>query len=117
MPMFDFSDMLAEYSVPLTMLQQGTPGHYDDSGEWVPGSDPVEVPITGALIPFSQNEIYQSGGRLKESDRQLLIDKPDIPAKTVIVRSGQKYSVEGKTPYEDYADFTQYELKWVSAFG
>ncbi|MFT8928526.1 MAG: hypothetical protein ABF969_04235 [Sporolactobacillus sp.] len=116
MPMFDFSDMLAEYSLPLTMLQPEMPGHHDENGEWVPGSDPVEVPITGALIPFSQNEIYQSGGRLTQSDRQLLIDRADIPMKTMIVHDGQKYSVEGKTPYSDYADFDQYELKWVSAF-
>lgn len=117
MLVFDFSDMLAEYSLPLTMLQPGTPGYYDDNGQWVPGSDYVEVPITGALIPFSQNEIYQSGGRLTQSDRQLLIDNSDIPMKTEIVHGGQKYSVEGKTPYSDYADFDQYELKWVSAFG
>jgi hypothetical protein len=117
MQKFEFGDLLAEYSLPLTMLQSGTPGHFDDNGEWVPGSDYTEVPITGALIPFSQNQIYQSGGRLTDSDRQLLIGKSDIPAKTVIVHAGQKYSVEGKTPYEDYADFTAYKLKWVSAFG
>lgn len=117
--MFDFSDLLDEFSLPIQVIMpnSGVQGTYSSStGEWVPPDSPDPINTAGAVIPYSSNEIYQSGGRLTKSDRQLLINM-DIPLKSIVISSGQKYSVEQVIPYMDYAGFNQYELKWVSAFG
>jgi hypothetical protein len=116
--MFDFSDLLAEYSFPIQVImpETGAKGTYSkQTGEWEasPTADPIDT--TGAVIPYSSNEVYQSGGRLTKFDTQLLIDLY-IPPKSIIIYNNQKYSVEQVIPYDDYAGFNQYELKWVSAF-
>lgn len=119
MPMFDFSDMLAAYSVSLTIYkpQDGSLQGWDpNTGDPLPVPKAPQLEMSGALIPYKQNEIYHSGGRLTQYDRQLLIDDTDIPMKSIVLSNGQKYSVEAMIPYSDYADFNQYELKWVSAF-
>lgn len=117
--MFDFSDLIADFSLPIKVIlsASGSTGHYDDkTGEWVPPDPADPIDTSGAVIPYSANEIYQSGGRLTKSDRQLIINM-DLPMKSIVICSGQKYSVEQVIPYSEYAAFNQYELKWVSAFG
>lgn len=117
--MFDFSDLLDEFSWPIQIIlpASGSIGHYDDNtGEWVSPDAAAPIDTNGAVIPYSSNEIYKSSGRLTEYDRQLLINM-DIPPKSIVISEGQKYSVEQKIPYEAYAGFNQYELKWVNAFG
>lgn len=119
--MFEFHDMLADYETDLQIMVviHGTSGGYDEeSGEAIKPTPDKTVPldVRGVLLPYSSNEIYQSGGRLTQMHRQLIINRDIIP-KTEIVHKGQKYSVENRTGYEDFADFSQYELKWVSAFG
>lgn len=117
--MFDFSGLIAEFSFPIQVIMpnDGAKGTYSTtSGEWIPPEPSEPINTDGAVIPFSSNEIYQSGGRLTKYDRQLIINL-DIPPKSIVISEGQKYSVEQKIPYGAYANFDQYELKWVSAFG
>lgn len=116
--MFDFSELIAEYSSPIQIItSKEEKGHYDDNtGEWVLPNQVEQIGTEGVLIPYSERQIYQSGGRLTVYDRQLIINR-DIPSKSIVVHNNQKYSVENKIPYSDYANFDQYELKWVNAFG
>lgn len=90
---------------------------YDDLGKEIRPIGP-QRPTSGrgALIPLSQRVIYQSGGRLTESDRQLYSLDHNIPKKTKIMYKGETYHVESKLPLEDYADFSVYMLKGVDAF-
>lgn len=117
--MFDFSDLIEEYSLAIQIILPADPtdkGHYDeDTGEWVPPTPAEPINTNAVVIPFSSNEIYQSGGRLSSADRQLVISM-DIPIKSIVVSEGHKYSVEQELPYSAYAGFNVYELKWVSAF-
>ncbi|KZM54913.1 hypothetical protein A3Q35_13215 [Aeribacillus pallidus] len=117
--MFDFSDLIEEYSLPIQIILPADPtdkGHYDeDTGEWVQPNPSEPIDTKGVVIPFSSNELYQSGGRLSSADRQL-ITTMDIPIKSIVVSDGHKYSVERELPYKAYAGFNLYELKWVSAF-
>lgn len=121
--MFEFQDMLQDYETDIQIIIQATDnsvnGGYDvETGEWISGSnnEPETIDARGVMLPYSANEIYQSGGRLTQQSRQLIINMY-IPSKAIVVHDSQKYSVENKTGYEGFADFSQYELKWVSAFG
>ncbi len=123
-PMFEFSDMLQEYETDIQINVSRTDtsnnsGYDEDTGEWNGNKTPTDsepIDTRGIMLPYSANEIYQSGGRLTQQSRQLIINM-DIPSKAEVVHDNQKYSVESKTGYEGFADFSQYELKWVSAFG
>lgn len=121
--LFEFKDMLQEYEqdiqiITTTVDKSGNGGYDEESGEWSGdrSGKPETIVARGVVLPYRANEIYQSGGRLTQSSRQLIIDM-DIPPKALVIHEGQKYSVEYKTGYEDFADFSVYEMKWVSAFG
>lgn len=117
--MIDFSDLIDEYSVPITIYkpQSGSSQGWDpNTGDPVSSTYDPPIDTSGAVIPLTSNQIYQSGGRLTDFDRRLIIDDPDIPPKSLVIYGGQKYSVEQVIPYSIYADFNQYQLKWVSAF-
>lgn len=118
--MFEFADMLADYETDIQVLTvvPGTNGGWDEeTGEPIKGT--TETTATkdgrGVVLPYSANEMYQSGGRLTSSSRQL-ITSMDIDEKAYVVHQGKKYHVGDCTGYEDHADFKVYELKWVSAF-
>ncbi|MGE7621696.1 hypothetical protein ACQKMD_01215 [Viridibacillus sp. NPDC096237] len=119
--MFEFQDMLADFETDIQVVVKvpGTNGGYnEETGEVIKPTPDKTVPldVRGVLLPYTANEIYQSGGRLTQTHRQLIINMHVAP-KTEVIHKGQKYSVENRTGYEDFADFIQYELKWVSAFG
>ncbi|MED4933996.1 hypothetical protein [Heyndrickxia coagulans] len=117
MSLFDFSGLITEYGLPVQIIFPAeTKGHYDEqTGEWVPPKPADPIDTTAVVIPYSSNQIYQSGGRITATDRQLIIQR-DIPIKSTVVCDGHKYSVEQELPYKSYAGFNQYDLKWVSAF-
>lgn len=119
--MFQFQDMLQDYESEITILTN-TPGtnggHDEETGEPIKGTPGTteRIETRAVVLPYSANQIYQSGGRLTQTHRQLITGM-DIPAKAFIEHAGLKYSVENRTGYEDHADFIVYELKWVNAFG
>lgn len=121
-PMFEFQDMLQDYESPIQVFIPAVDtsvnaGYDEETGEPIKtipdNTEPVDT--RGVVLPYDANTIYQSGGRLTQSHRQLIINM-DIPEKSIVVHKEQKYSVENRTGYEDFADFIQYELKWVSVF-
>lgn len=142
MPLYEFMDLIQEYSVPLkiTMPQtddSGQPeqGHYDpDTGEWVPAdtSAPVQTgtadnptTIIAAFVPFTQSASgqyglstsYGTGGTYTSSDRQLIVSADvTVPMKSKIEWHGLAFSVEEEFPYQDFADFHVYACKAVSVF-
>jgi hypothetical protein len=112
---YSFQRLIEKYSVPFE-LEVDTAGYWDDLGEWKEGIL-ASTSQTGALVPLTQRQIYQSGGRYTDADRTLIIHRSvTIPPKAKIHYKGQTYHVEALIPYEDYADFNSYSLKHVSAF-
>lgn len=112
---YSFKRLINKYSVPFTLEVTGS-GYRDDLGEWQSGVS-VSTEETGAIIPLTQRQIYQSGGALTEKDRTLFISRSvPIPLKSKIHYKGDTYHVEARIPFEDYADFNSYSLKHVSAF-
>lgn len=122
-PIFEFQDMLLDYATDIQVIVTTTDtsvngGYDEETGEPIKGTaeNTTTANTRGVVLPYSANSIYQSGGRLTQTSRQLIINM-DIPSKAVVVHNEQRYSVENRSGYEDFADFSQYELKWVSAFG
>lgn len=120
MRLFEFEDLIKEYTVPFMIqypvIVDPKTVERDNLGKEIKPEPLPPVPAEGALIPFAQRVIYQSGGRLTESDRTLYSLDHDIPKKAKIFHDGLTYHVESKTPYKPYADFAVYTLKAVSAF-
>ena len=122
--MFKFKRLIDKYTVSFTVeyalpgKEEPTVNDYDDLGNYI-GGPKFDSPVQekGALIPLSEKVIYNSSGRLTNADRILYSLNHNITEKSRITYKDLVYSVESKIPYEDYADFAQYTLKAVSAFG
>lgn len=110
--LYQFADLIREYSVPFE-VEDVQEGAYNDLGEFVEGVT-VLVPMRGALIPLASSVIYQSGGRLDESDRQLIKMGAPLTLGSHVRYKGQRYTVESWTNFGDYGDFNTYLLKHVT---
>lgn len=112
-----FESLVTAFSVPFQLILPADPngGAYVD-GEWVPNkSDPVTK--EGAIIPYTDKEIFESGGRISEHDRQLAY-VGDLPLNAEIIDGSNTYKILSVGPYRDhYADTNLYQLKAVSVFG
>ena len=79
----------------------------------------VDVTLVGAIISFSQNKIYQSGGYLTSQDRNLYIKVPLKGAMegSVVIFNNNTYSIEEDTESgnERFTGVYSYVLKWVSS--
>lgn len=115
----DFSDMLLDYEVDITVTKTNTDansGYDPDTGEWRPSTpSTTEEHYRAVVLPYTQNEMYQSNGRINSQHRKM-ITRLVFEEKTTIICGPNKYSVEGVTDYTNFSDFYEYNLKWVSAF-
>lgn len=119
----DFSDMLLDYQVDVTIetystITNNNGGYDEETGERIPPSTSTNITredFQAVVLPYSQNELYQSGGRLSTQSRKMITNRL-LDIKTVVVTGPNKYSIEGLTDYTNFATFIEYELKWVSAF-
>ncbi|EGO7824153.1 hypothetical protein POB01_002763 [Enterococcus faecalis] len=82
-------------------------------GEWIPKNKEPKT-VSGVIIPYDNRTIYQSGGTLTSSDRQLAY-VGSIPLGAKVIDNGREYKVESEEPYaEHYADVNLYRLKAVT---
>lgn len=114
---FNFPEyLIKKYSAPFTILQGSSEGHYDTStGKWVEGGVSEEVTAYGCVVPYEKNVVYQSGGSILTTDRQV-ITKTFIPHKSTIVYKGEKYTIQNHTDYSEYSMFYTYMARRVDAF-
>ncbi len=115
--LYNFNRLIAKYSAqcaPITLVTASEGGYV--GGKYVRGGE-VETAIVGAVVPFSDGKIYQSGGALTTKDRQLYMQSPITNPLTgaKVKYKGNLYNIEQDTNYEDYADAYVYSLKWVKA--
>ena len=113
--LYDFIRLINKYSNAFELITENEGAYVN--GKWQAGLSTVTT-MNGAIIPLSQSKIYQSGGTLKQTDRQLYTTTPiTSPLDNCKIRyKGKTYSVEEETDYSDYADAYFYILKWVSGF-
>lgn len=112
--LYNFDRLIDKYSVDFTLVT-ASEGSYID-GHYVAGNTTAEL-VRGAIVPISDNKIYQSGGTLTTKDRQLYMRTPiEAPLKTTKVRyKNDEYNIEQSTDFGDYANAYIYLLKWVSS--
>ena len=85
------------------------------NGKYEKGPSTIELRY-GAIVPYEESKIYQSGGNITVKDRLLISTSPIDIEHSYVKYRGSKYKVEAETPYDDYGDFFNYRLKWVSVF-
>jgi hypothetical protein len=117
MKLFEFKRLIERFTVPFILerpMVSDEEREWDNKGKEIPKALIEPENAKGALIPLQERTIYKSGGALTEADRQLYSLDHTIPKKSRITYKGVTYSVENKTPHEDYADFSLYPLKAVT---
>lgn len=112
MKLYNFKRLVRKYSVTFELTTKES-GDYID-GRYVEG-ETTTVSKTGAIVPMSQRKIYQSGGTLSTTDRQLyMLERIEEPLKNAVVTyKGKTYKIEEDTDYTDYSDVSVYVLRWV----
>lgn len=114
MKLYSFERLIRKYFTTIN-IEFEKPGHYDDeTGEYISGEEGTKD-MQAAVIPMSERQLYQSGGRYTDSDKNIYTLEPLQP-KTKIKYKEITYSVEQSSNYTEYGDFFHYVLKAVSVF-
>lgn len=110
--MYDFRDLVAKYSTPVTIIEE-TEGYYDyeNGGKWVPGG-PQEIETTAAVLQMSIKELntavqHGEGGAYTRDDRKVYIHR-ELKTGQEIIRKGNRYKISQEA---DYSDFTEGGLR------
>lgn len=111
--LYNFVRLINKYSNTFELITESEGAYVN--GKWQAGLATV-TEMEGAIIPLSESKIYQSGGTLKKTDRQLYTTTPITDLNAKIRYKGKTYSIEEDTNWEDYADAYFYILKWVNSF-
>lgn len=113
-----FASLVESYSVPIIITKpaEGEGGSYVN-GEWIPlKQEPYND--EGAIIPYTNQEMYQSGGVITTKDRQLAyVGELPIATKIEDVEGKTTYEITNVSPFaEHYADTSLYQMKEVGIF-
>lgn len=110
MRIYSFERLIRKYFTSI-LINIEVPGGFVD-GIYTPGGK-VEKQVQAAVIPMSSKQLYQSGGRYTDADKNIYTLEPLIP-KTKMIYKELTYSVEQSSDYTEYGDFFHYVLKAVS---
>ena len=110
--LYDFTRLINKYSVEFSLHK--TQGRYV-AGKWEQGGELVTT-MRGAIVPLSDQKIYDSGGTYTRQDRELYVTEPlRAPLSDFfVVYKGNTYAIEEARNFEDYADAAVYVLKYQS---
>lgn len=116
MPYFNFDNLIEQYSTDFKAVCESK-GDYDDSGEYVTGEKTEHI-LRGAIIAYSENQIYRSEGRLTGQDKLLLMCEPIDEALhgAVVIHNDKRYKIGSELENAEFTGVYQYTLKYVSAF-
>lgn len=108
---FEFADFVDEFKVPF-IAHISEKGVYDEAGDWIPGGT-AEKAMNGIILPLSDDDFKREGnGSYTSQDRKIYIVEP-LPMGTVIEYKGERFTIDGSKPYDDYADVYIYFAKGV----
>lgn len=116
MQYFNFDNLIEQYSSDFKVICESK-GGYDDSGEYVTGEKTERI-LHGAIIAYSENQIYRSEGKLTGQDKLLLMCEPiDEALHGAEVRhNGKKFKISSQLENAEFTGVYQYTLKYVSSF-
>lgn len=112
---FNFSWLVNKYATNYELEIEAEPILNLQTGSYEKGEPIIELRY-GAIVPYEESKIYQSGGSITVKDRLLISTSAIDLERSFVNYRGSKYKVEAETPYDDYGDFYNYRLKWVSVF-
>lgn len=114
MAIFSFIRLIEKYSIECQIIRTSE-GKWQ-AGEWQAGETVTEN-VNGALIPFTERRIQNSGGSYKQGDCEFVtLQQIELTDETFLVYKNKKYKLEDATDYFQYADFKIYVARGVSAF-
>lgn len=114
MKLYRLKRLIEKYFADIEIKTE-TEGYYDDhTGMYVPGTKETKS-MNAAVIPVSERQLYQSGGRYTDADKNIYTFE-SLQPKTKVIYKGITYSVEQSSDYTEYGDFFHYVLKAVSSF-
>ncbi|UYT83924.1 hypothetical protein [Priestia megaterium] len=107
-----FQKMLEKYSVPFIAYEKGK-GGYKDNGDPIPEGQPILVQMTGAILPFSKDDLrYSEAGTYSVKDRKVYTIHVLEKGQKLEYKSTQ-YTVQDIKDYSDYADVYIYYVRWA----
>lgn len=112
MKIYSFERLIRKYFTNIAISIE-VPGGFVD-GIYIPGGE-IPKQMNAAVIPMSAKQLYQSGGRYTDADKNIYTLEPLI-SKTKMIYKELTYSVEQSSDYTEYGDFFHYVLKAVSTF-
>ena len=117
MPYFNFSSLINRYSVDFKAICESK-GSYDDNGEYVNG-EKTEHTLHGAIIAYSENQIYRSEGKLTVQDKLLIMQKPIDEALhgAEVIYKDKRFKIGSELENSEFTGVYQYTLKYVSVLG
>ena len=90
MQRMNFSSLIETFAVDFQLVLPSVEGAGKYiHGEWFPTNEEPKT-VSGAIIPYDNRTIYQSGGTLTSSDRQLAY-VGSIPLGSKIIDMGKEY--------------------------
>lgn len=117
MSYFNFNRLIEKYSKNFSVIPAAR-GRYS-GGVWE-AEEGEEYVASGAVMPLSQNKLYQLGGAMKAQDRYLYMTEPiKSPldgAKVRIENNVYKVEASRDNGREEFTGVYVYILKWVSVF-
>lgn len=111
---YRFKNLIRKYSTYFKVIEKGKGSYDTNTGKYIDGEETVTA-IKGCVVPYSENVIYQSGGNILQTDRQIICLR-QIDLKATIIYKNKKYKVLQETPYDEYGDFFIYQARRVDSF-
>lgn len=111
---YRFKNLIKKYSTYFKVIEKGKGSYDTKTGKYIEGAD-NEVPMKGCVVPYAESVVYQSGGTILQSDRQIICLR-EIDQKATIIYKNKKYKVLQETPYDEYGDFYIYQARRVDCF-
>lgn len=113
---FNFpNNLIKRYNRTFQILQGSESGSYNTTtGKWEK-SEVVEVLAKGCIVPYPKNVVYQSGGSILTTDRQI-ITTSFVPLNCQIKYKDELYTIQEMTSYDEYSMFYTYQARRVDAY-
>lgn len=111
---YRFKNLIRKYSTYFKVIEKEKGSYDNKTGKYIEGEE-MTTTMKGCVVPYSESVVFQSGGSILQSDRQIICLR-EIDQKAIIIYKNKRYKVLQETPYDEYGDFFIYQARRVDAF-